>query len=524
MKKLTVAVATLIALTSAGSVAAQRPLDIDVGAFGQYNIHDKALNLDNGLSVGGRLALYLISGFALEGDYNYGKTDWDNNGTATDITYRPWALRLLWSMPVSEKARFVFGAGYTQLVYDGREEEITPGNIQRNEYEDAFAGLVGFKACVGDNWHWRVDGLANHAPSPNFTGGADRDGKATSYAIRAGFGRMLRGTCVKTPFSWSFSLVPPSSQLRVGATQALTVNARAGNGNAIDMASIRNYRCTSDNPNVATVDAAGVVTAVAPGTATITCTGTVSGRIQSATHTVTVRRADWRLTVTGGGSFPVGQTTTVSASAADEDNRPVTGTTAWTSSNPAVATVDASGTVRCVSAGTATITGTMTREGETRNGTVQITCTAPAPPPPRAALVAQLTDVHFGFNRSDLTRAGRDTLDWVIGQLNSSAGSSWVISVEGHTDPYGSDEYNERLANRRAQTVYNYLTRARGGVPASRISAQQGFGERCLLLDDDHANPQRSKAEHQQNRRVEIWNLNGTQVPTGCRPASDYNR
>ena len=166
----------------------------------------------------------------------------------------------------------------------------------------------------------------------------------------------------------------------------------------------------------------------------------------------------------------------------------------------------------------------MTREGETRNGTVQITCTAPAPPPPRAALVAQLTDVHFGFNRSDLTRAGRDTLNWVIGQLNSSAGSSWVISVEGHTDPYGSDEYNERLANRRAQTVYNYLTRANGGVAASRISAQQGFGERCLLLDDDHASPQRSKAEHQQNRRVEIWNLNGTQVPTGCRPASDYNR
>ena len=130
----------------------------------------------------------------------------------------------------------------------------------------------------------------------------------------------------------------------------------------------------------------------------------------------------------------------------------------------------------------------------------------------------------FGFNRSDLTRAGRDTLDWVIGQLNSSTGSSWVISVEGHTDPYGSDEYNERPANRRAQTVYNYLTRARGGVPASRISAQQGFGERCLLLDDDHANPQRSKAEHQQNRRVEIWNLNGTQVPTGCRPVGKGSR
>lgn len=522
MRKITtVAVASLIALASAQSAAAQRPLDIDVGAFGQYNLHDDKLNLDDGLSVGARLALYLISGFAVEADYNYGKTDWDNNGTITDITYRPWALRLLWSMPVSPSARFVFGAGYTQLIYEGRTEEIVPGTVAANEYEDAFAGLIGFKACIGDKWHWRVDALANHAPSPNFTGGADLGGKATSYGLRAGFGRMLRGTCVKDPFSWSFTLVPPSSQIRVGQTQSLTMDARDMRGRAIGMSDVRNYRCTSDNPNVATVDNNGVITGVGPGTATITCTGTVSGKIQTATHTVTVRRADWRLTVTGGGSFQVGQSTRVSASAADEDNRPVTGTVTWTSSNAGVATVDANGNVTCASAGTATITGTMTRDGETRTGSTQITCTAPAPPP-RAALVAQLTDVHFGFNRSDLTRIGRDTLTWVVGQLNSAAGSQWIISVEGHTDPYGSDEYNEGLANRRAQAVYDYLIR--NGVAASRIAAHVGFGERCLLLNDDHDRPQLSRAQHVENRRVEIWNLNGTAVPTSCRPASDYQR
>lgn len=523
MKKSTIAVAALLMFAGTQPAMAQRPLSIDVGAFGQYNIHDDALNLENGLSVGGRLALYLISNFAVEADYNFGKTDWDNNGTTTEITYRPWALRLLWSMPLTPKSRFVFGAGYTQLVYEGREEEIVPGTVQRNEYEDAFAGLIGFKSCIGDKWHWRVDALANHAPSPNFTGGANLEGKATSYGLRAGFGRMVRGDCVKTPFSWTFGLVPASSQLRVGATQALNVSARDAQGNSIAMSSISNYRCTSDNPNVATVDNNGVVTAVGPGTATITCTGSVGGKTQSATHTVTVRRSDWRLTVSGGGSVEVGQSTTVSASAADEDNRPVTGTVSWTSSNASVAAVDANGNVRCVSAGSATITGTMTRDGETRTGTAQVTCTAPrTPEPPRAALVAQLTDVHFGFNRSDLTQAGRDTLNWVISQLNSSTGSSWVISVEGHTDPYGSDQYNEGLANRRAQTVYNYLTRANGGVPASRVAGRLGFGERCLLVNDDRTNPQLSRAEHQRNRRVEIWNLNGTALPTSCRPASDY--
>jgi outer membrane protein OmpA-like peptidoglycan-associated protein len=105
--------------------------------------------------------------------------------------------------------------------------------------------------------------------------------------------------------------------------------------------------------------------------------------------------------------------------------------------------------VTCVSAGEATITATMTRDGETRTGSARITCVAPAPPPPRAALVAQLTDVHFGFDQSALTRIGRDTLNWVVGQLNSAPGSSWVISIEGHTDPYGSDAYNE--GHRRAR-------------------------------------------------------------------------
>ncbi|MBC7897992.1 MAG: OmpA family protein, partial [Cytophagaceae bacterium] len=131
-------------------------------------------------------------------------------------------------------------------------------------------------------------------------------------------------------------------------------------------------------------------------------------------------------------------------------------------------------------------------------------------------------DVHFNFNQATLTRVGRDTLNWVLGQLKSAEGSAWIISIEGHTDPYGSDAYNDRLSNARTRTVVAYLTRRTAGVDASRIGAQNGFGEACLLLDDDHDRPVKSRQEHERNRRVEIWNLNGTAAPTGCRPISDY--
>ncbi|MGQ0764992.1 MAG: Ig-like domain-containing protein [Gemmatimonadota bacterium] len=507
----------------AGSTAmAQRPINLEIGAFGQFTKQDTELNIDDGVTIGGRLALFLIKNLALEGDVQYGKADWNNNGTITSLTLTPWAFRLVYGIPVNSRTRFLVGAGYQSNVYDGRIIEGT-NFVARNEQEDAFTALLGLKICMGEKWNIRGDVVGDKNPSPNFTGDETLDGDATNIGFRLGLGRMLRGDCPGAPTVWALSVTPATSRHRVGEIEQLQVVARDGRGAPIALTRLRNYACTSDNPNVATVDANARVSAVAPGTATINCGGMYAGSLQSGTHTITVRRPEWRLTVTGGGTTMVGQTLNVSATAADEDNRPVTGNLTWTSSNPAVATVDNSGVVRCVSAGTATITGSMTRADETRTGTTTVTCTAPPPPPPPPAqMIVSLGDVHFGFNQHTLTRAGRDTLDWVIGQLTSAAGQGVSISVEGHTDPYGSDAYNDALSRRRSQTVYDYLTRSNGGIPASRIGGQAAFGERCLRLDDDHTRPQRSRADHAVNRRVELWDLRGNAVPTSCRPASDY--
>jgi outer membrane protein OmpA-like peptidoglycan-associated protein len=504
------------------ALQAQKPINLEIGVFGQYTKQDTELFIEDGPTIGGRLGLYLIKNLALEGDIQYGKADWTNGGTVTSLTLTPWAFRLVYGIPLTSKLRFLVGAGYQSNVYDGREIE-GPGFIARNEQEDAFTALLGLKVCMGDKWNIRGDVVGDKNPSPNFTGDETLNGDATNIGFRLGFGRMLRGDCPNAPTVWALSVTPASSRHRIGEIENLQVVARDGRGEPIALTRLRNYRCTSDNPNVATVDANARVTAVSPGSATINCGGMYAGMMQSGTHAITVRRPEWRLAVTGGGTIQVGQTVTVSAAATDEDNRPVTGTLAWVSSNPAVATVDNNGVVRCVSAGTVTITGTMTRADETRTGTTTVTCTAPPPPPPPPAqMILALTDVHFGFDQATLTRAGRDTLNYVIGQLNLPAAAGVSISVEGHTDPYGSEAYNDRLSQRRAQAVYAFLTRANGGIPASRIGGQAAFGERCLRLEDDHTSPQRSRAEHGVNRRVEIWDLRGNAVPTSCRPASDY--
>ena len=69
------------------------------------------------------------------------------------------------------------------------------------------------------------------------------------------------------------------------------------------------------------------------------------------------------------------------------------------------------------------------------------------------------------------------------------------ISVEGHTDAYGSDEYNQGLSERRARSVANYLTKL--GVDRKRMSTV-GLGEKYPVATNKTA------AGRELNRRVEI--------------------
>lgn len=103
------------------------------------------------------------------------------------------------------------------------------------------------------------------------------------------------------------------------------------------------------------------------------------------------------------------------------------------------------------------------------------------------------SEVSFDFARADLKPAFRPTLDKVASVINKY--NRTVVTVVGHTDNVGSDAYNQRLSEQRAQRVVDYFVRQ--GVDARRLTVV-GAGEREPRTSND------TESGRQLNRRVEI--------------------
>lgn len=108
-------------------------------------------------------------------------------------------------------------------------------------------------------------------------------------------------------------------------------------------------------------------------------------------------------------------------------------------------------------------------------------------------LIVNVSDVLFDTDKATLKPGAREKLARVAGIL--AAQPDLHIEIEGHTDSTGSDEYNQKLSERRAQAVRDYLVQQK--IPAGEVDAV-GFGESRPVASNDTA------AGRQQNRRVEL--------------------
>jgi outer membrane protein OmpA-like peptidoglycan-associated protein len=108
-------------------------------------------------------------------------------------------------------------------------------------------------------------------------------------------------------------------------------------------------------------------------------------------------------------------------------------------------------------------------------------------------LIANMSDVLFRSGSVELLPAARERLAKVSGIV--LAYPSLHVSIEGHTDSIGSDEYNQDLSERRAQSVREYFVR--GGIPAGTVDAR-GFGKAEPVASNE------TSEGRQQNRRVEL--------------------
>lgn len=113
--------------------------------------------------------------------------------------------------------------------------------------------------------------------------------------------------------------------------------------------------------------------------------------------------------------------------------------------------------------------------------------------PPVVKKVSYSADTFFDFDKSVLKPEGKQALDSLVTYI-STINLEVAIAV-GHTDAVGTDAYNLKLGQRRAETVKAYLISK--GVPANRVYTESK-GERQPIADN------RTRDGRARNRRVEI--------------------
>lgn len=102
-------------------------------------------------------------------------------------------------------------------------------------------------------------------------------------------------------------------------------------------------------------------------------------------------------------------------------------------------------------------------------------------------------NITFATNSSNITSGFYDVLNSVALVINEF--EKTYVDVTGHTDSTGSDQYNQTLSEKRANSVANYLTSQQ--VLSQRIYTK-GMGETQPIASNDTADGR------SQNRRVEI--------------------
>ena len=124
---------------------------------------------------------------------------------------------------------------------------------------------------------------------------------------------------------------------------------------------------------------------------------------------------------------------------------------------------------------------------------------APPPPPPAAPpapvseKVTYAADTFFDFDKSVLKPEAKAKLDDLVGKTKGI--NLEVIIAVGHTDWIGTEEYNQKLSVRRAESVKAYLVEK--GIEKNRVYTE-GKGEKQPVADN------RTAEGRAKNRRVEI--------------------
>jgi len=117
----------------------------------------------------------------------------------------------------------------------------------------------------------------------------------------------------------------------------------------------------------------------------------------------------------------------------------------------------------------------------------------PQPQPQPNILQDAFDNLNFDFGKATIRESSFSSLDKLAQTLIDA--KNWKLDIAGHTDDKGSDEYNLKLSQNRANAVKDYLVKK--GVNTETITAQ-GFGESKPIVPNDN------DSNRERNRRVEF--------------------
>jgi uncharacterized protein YjdB len=295
----------------------------------------------------------------------------------------------------------------------------------------------------------------------------------------------------------SVALTPASGTLFVGRTMALAAATRDAAGNAL---SGRTVTWTSSADSIARVDANGMVTGIAAGTATITAAS--EGKTAAATLAVQLVPVSSVLVTPATANLRTGDTLRLAAATRDSAGAALTGRALrWSSSAPAVAVVDSlSGLVRAAGAGSATITAT----SEGKSGSATLSVAAPIVPVATVSVGTAL-DTLEAYDEVQLQATLRDASNNVLSGRTVRWASSDVAVAS-------VDSVSGKLTGIDRGTVTVTATSEGKSGTATRVVV---IKYRSLTAGTEHA------CDIASGGIVWCWGRNGTQLRIGQPTAGD---
>ncbi len=224
----------------------------------------------------------------------------------------------------------------------------------------------------------------------------------------------------------SILIAPGSATLIAGATRQFTGSPRDAAGNAL---AGRQLQWSVSGPETASIDAAGLLTAIAPGSVNVIATS--EGQTATASVLVIPVPVASVAVSPSAASVPAGTTRTLTATARDAAGNVLPGRFfTWTTSAPTLAAVDAVGGVTAIALGTVVISATS--EGQTGSATLVVTpgsggptVTAIAP----VSLQPGTTVVINGVGFSSFTAANTVTIGGVAAPVLSATETQLMVSM-----------------------------------------------------------------------------------------------